>query len=51
MNEYVVCPFCHEPDFDLEGLAMHLQRIGWCPVLQGINNREFDKATTQQKDE
>ena len=28
MSEFVKCPFCREPDFDLEGLKHHLS--GWC---------------------
>lgn len=29
------CPFCHETDFDLIGLKMHIQR-GWCKVWEEI---------------
>lgn len=30
MPRNVVCPFCGEDDFDLPGLAHHLEMRGWC---------------------
>ena len=28
----IICPFCKQEDFDLEGLKMHLE-MGWCEVF------------------
>ena len=34
-SKYVSCPFCHEDDFDLEGLKNHLLN-GWCNEFNEI---------------
>jgi len=36
-EEFIECPFCHEPDFDLPGLKMHLV-LGWCEVWAALEN-------------
>lgn len=36
MSNYVECPFCDEPDFDLAGLKHHLL-AGHCDVFDEID--------------
>lgn len=34
-TEYISCPFCHDTDFDLIGLKLHLER-GHCDVFNTL---------------
>ena len=36
VSEYVVCPFCKEKDFDLQGLKSHLEH-GDCETYNTLN--------------
>lgn len=43
MSNYVECPFCDEPDFDLVGLKHHLL-AGHCDVFDEIDT--LDRPVT-----
>lgn len=41
----VTCPFCGETDFDIVGLAIHIDRFPCAPLLEA---RTFKVATAKE---
>ena len=40
--EYLVCPFCKELDFDMEGLKSHLEH-GDCEIYNSLNISKMNR--------
>lgn len=39
----ITCPFCHDSDFDLIGLKLHLAN-GWCDPFNELRREEYHQS-------
>jgi len=49
-DELIQCPFCHEKDFDLIGLKIHLKH-DWCEVYNNTPVHDLPKDSDKIREE